>query len=74
MQSIVGETMQYQTLSRHLCPQFVQLKYSVMPSSVLEEKKTASLCLHMAHSTSFVRGRVGSALTSFRMTVFSLLL
>lgn len=61
-----------QMRSCHLFPHLVQLKKSVMPSSVLAEKNTASLCPHASHATSLVLGSVGSALTSCRMTVFSL--
>ena len=43
-----------------------------MPSSVLEEKKTASLCPQRGQTTSLVRGSVGSAATSLSTTVFSL--
>ena len=61
-----------QMRSCHRFPHLVQLKNRVMPSSVLAEKKTASLCWHASHVTSRVLGSVGSARTSCRMTVFSL--
>ncbi len=60
-----------QMRSCHRFPHLVQLKKRVMPSSVLAEKKTASLCWHASHVTSRVLGSVGSARTSCRMTVFS---
>ena len=52
-------------------PHLVQLKNSVMPSSVLAEKNTASLWPQASQVTSLVLGSVGSALTSCRITVFS---
>ena len=49
----------------------VQLKYSVIPSSLGAEKNTASLCWQAGQRASRVQGRVGSARTSRSTTVRS---